>query len=1036
MTTLVLNSIESSTTTSAAYFEPDEKWKSGLKVDIENNLRSMVTEAKQNLNDTSTKAPVSTFERERLTEVAPIKSIRNVAEEQFRIPLECEIKVKTAQSSSSLQSSANTSEPRTFGPTPEHATWPPQELSEVKHDLSRLASREREHVPRDTNKGRASIAMGSSTSDMADRGFERPKHSPSIDKLDDAPRFARSAMDAHERGLFWPASHSSRPVLPESWLPSTPEEDTPMSHTFTNIARRGSAASASSFWAPSVLNIPSSTDPHDVTTDTKERGRDRISAMEQEWSAIYRARDRRRTASYTHTEAQTSSSTFERLDERNPPPPLSYSVAPSPYTAVPAARYSCSSGSLSSTVPTGYSNSSDSPSSTVPTGYSYSLPSSQVPLPSASRPIAIKKLFSLDDDSFQSSPSPKDWDVPSRSPYEPYHEFPDSPQTPDELPRSWPSSSFRTRLSSQDMRYGLYHTQHVHMYDGVHDDFDWCEYDERSIRQREESFRRREEEISLREQELKRREDVIREEEVKQKEREEKEAKRVDDEIMCKELDIINQEEGAKTREAGTEHEGAGTKLKEKHTKTEGKKAEMKEVQDKRRVEDLRQREEPAARRLVEEDIRMTRDVLRKSEEAKRKEDEVRLKEEASRATEEKIRRKEEELAQREGALLRREAEASSRHHQQKVQQEELRKRAETRRQSVEEKTKQGWKFWGHNPPDPNRTTPPPGMSTSRSFSSSTGPGPPNRNERVLAASSPTNRDRSTSIGTSHSSTTRISLTRLSSTANSQRSSTPKTQMPSAQKNSPRQMPTSRSSSSMGPCPTPNSNELHMSAANLPTDRGRTSTSRRAATWTSSTRLSWTESLRPPSTPKPQTPSAHKNTPRQMSTSRSPSSSARPWPIPNRNELHMPAANSHRGHPKSTNTSRSNTPWTSSTRLSSLPSAQSSSIPKPQKLSAQKSAPPRISSSRSVSSSTTKPWPIPSRNDLHMPATSSPTYNSRSKSTSTSPSTTWSYSTRPILTSQPSSTPKSQTPPSQQNNKVAPGAILLNVWMCIIDIYP
>ncbi|KAG1860395.1 hypothetical protein F4604DRAFT_1138525 [Suillus subluteus] len=131
---------------------------------------------------------------------------------------------------------------------------------------------------------------------------------------------------------------------------------------------------------------------------------------------------------------------------------------------VPPARYFRSSGSPSSSVSIGHSYSSDSISSTVSMGYPYFPPSSPSPQPSASRPIAIKKLFSLDDDGFQSSPSPKDWDVPSRSPYETY-EFSHSPQTPDELPRSWQSSDSRTRLSSQAMRHGYYHSQHVHQYD-------------------------------------------------------------------------------------------------------------------------------------------------------------------------------------------------------------------------------------------------------------------------------------------------------------------------------------------------------------------------------------------------------------------------------------------------------------------------------------------------------------------------------------------------------------------------------------------
>ncbi|KAG1793597.1 uncharacterized protein HD556DRAFT_1237603, partial [Suillus plorans] len=87
MATLVLVPVESSTITPAADREPDKKWKSGLKVDIENNLCSMVNEVKQTLNDTNTLT--STVERERLSQehITPMKSIRNIAEEQFPVVL-------------------------------------------------------------------------------------------------------------------------------------------------------------------------------------------------------------------------------------------------------------------------------------------------------------------------------------------------------------------------------------------------------------------------------------------------------------------------------------------------------------------------------------------------------------------------------------------------------------------------------------------------------------------------------------------------------------------------------------------------------------------------------------------------------------------------------------------------------------------------------------------------------------------------------------------------------------------------------------
>ncbi|KAG1744303.1 hypothetical protein EDB19DRAFT_534556 [Suillus lakei] len=351
----------------------------------------------------------------------------------------------------------------------------------------------------------------------------------------------------------------------------------------------------------------------------------------------------------------------------------------------------------------GYSYSSDSLGSTVPIGYSHFPSSSQVSPPPASRPIAIKKLFSLDDDGFQSSPSPKDWNVPSRSPYETY-EFSHSPQTPDELPRSWRSSNFHTRLSSQDMRYGYHHVQPGHQHDDDMDDSDWWEYDERRIRERLESFRRREEEVSLREQELRRRE-----EEVKHKEDEfrpeEKEAKCVEDEIMSKELEIMGQE-GENRKEVGAECEEDGTKWKEEFTKKAEEKARRKETQGRRTAEDTRRRETPVTERSEREERRLTQDILLKSKEADRKEDEARLKEEASRAKEEEIRRKEEELARREEELFRREAEANRRYSQQKVQQGEFRKHEEIRKPKGGGKDETGLEVLGLSFTSNNATSP------------------------------------------------------------------------------------------------------------------------------------------------------------------------------------------------------------------------------------------------------------------------------------------------------------------------------------------
>lgn len=311
MATLALIPVESSTITPAADREPDKKWKSGLKFDIEKNLCSMVNEVKQNLNDTSPNALTSTVERERLSQehVTPMKSIRNIAEEQFPVVLRRESQVNAARSSSSLQLPAHTSQSYSSDFIPEHDTWPPQKPSEV----SRFANRERDNLSGDTDKDQAryiSSAMGSSTLNITGRSFERPKHLSFIE-LDDMFRSTHSATDARDRRSFLrTANLSNRSVLPG--LPSTPEEDALMPHIFT-MSRRGSTTSTASDQAPSVLNIPS----HDITGSANGWERDRGLTMEQQWSAIYRARDRRRTTPYTYIEARASASAFDFSAERS-----------------------------------------------------------------------------------------------------------------------------------------------------------------------------------------------------------------------------------------------------------------------------------------------------------------------------------------------------------------------------------------------------------------------------------------------------------------------------------------------------------------------------------------------------------------------------------------------------------------------------------------------------------------------------------------------------------------------------------------------
>jgi len=879
MTTLFQSTSESPTNPSTADFEPDEQWKSRLKVDIENNLRSMVDEAKQNLHDTLKRAPVSAIERERLTEehLATMKNIRILAEEQFRIALERERQERRwaagqvldqewsdtmakeqqaildkiererkdkATVHPSSQPIADPSISRSSRSRSPERIWTPHEHAEIEHEADYFHRREFEedHVPppRDTGKARAgsvSSVVGSykppSTLDTTDRGFERPKPSPTIDEVDDMPRSARSPTDAQDsirRGSLRRKASISTRALPEFWVPTiTPEQDAQMSRTFS-LARRGSTASnTSSYRAPSVLNIPFSSEPYDMLPSALERERERISAVDQEWSAMDRARDRERTTSYTFAEARAGvMTTPQRLDERYPPPLSSVSAIP----------YSRPVESPSSAVPIAYTRPADSPSSTA---YTRSSDNARPP-PSASRPIAAKKSFTFDDGGFQSSPSPKGWNGPSRSPYDARYETSRSPQTPEEIPRSWQSSNLRGRLSSQDMRYGYnagesgyYHAARpVHTHHEVSeggyvdlDDDEWREYDERKMRQREDdvNLRKREEEVARREQELRRREEdarreeeaKLKEEELKRKEeetkRKEEETKRKEDEIKRKEdqakrrqeeadrkeLEIRRMEEEARKKEEETRRKEDEIQRKEMLARKKEEEVRRQEAQARKRAEDLRRQEEEVARRLEEEEKRVALEISRKSMEAKRKEDEVkrkeedaRLKEEAARAKEEEIQRKEEELLRREEELLRREAEAIRRSDdKQKVQQDEFRKREEEiRRQRAEEKKKQEkyeWESWGYYPPETSRPTPPPQMATShsQSSSSSTGPWPiPNRSDRSMPGPSPpTDRSSFGSTSTSRSSAAWTSSTRPSSTASSHPPSTPKPPTPSAQQN-------------------------------------------------------------------------------------------------------------------------------------------------------------------------------------------------------------------------------------------------------------
>ncbi|KAF8434852.1 hypothetical protein L210DRAFT_3314455, partial [Boletus edulis BED1] len=92
MATLVQNPSQPPSATLPPDLEPDDEWKQILKVNIEAGLRSMVDEAKQKLTDELAKGIIRAEERDRLTadHLATLKTIRQLAEEQFRIALERE----------------------------------------------------------------------------------------------------------------------------------------------------------------------------------------------------------------------------------------------------------------------------------------------------------------------------------------------------------------------------------------------------------------------------------------------------------------------------------------------------------------------------------------------------------------------------------------------------------------------------------------------------------------------------------------------------------------------------------------------------------------------------------------------------------------------------------------------------------------------------------------------------------------------------------------------------------------------------------
>lgn len=778
MATLMQNSSQPASAPLPPDLEPDDEWKQALKMNIEEGLRSMFDEAKQKLNDELAKGIIGAEERERLTadHLATLKTIRQLAEEQFRIALERERQERRWASGEQLdrawsesmmkeqqaildrierermnkapatslqrdppqppppppppplpppppsqfQSRPDVPPPESSASTPlppsrkaERLARTPTQTADSERDagpyFSRAVSHERDEfatspddIPsfRPTRKVRAGsvTSMGSwkapSILDMEKSFLERSKPSPIFDEPESMPRSARTPTDppdpTRKESIRRKPSMNARPIVQEFWKPSiTPEEDAQMSRTFT-LARRSSTASAtSSFKAPSILSA-TFTDPLDALSTNVDRERSSIHSADQEWSSWDRAREKdreRERPGYVHADDRSVHSSNQRLEDR-----IGFSQLPT-----------------TSPNPATYPRPGDS--SRV-----------HVPPPSASRPIVNKKSFTIED-AFPSQPSPssKNWNMVSRSPYETRWEGSSrSPQTPEEVGRSWHSSQLRGRFSSQDMRHyfqqeGSYNgSRHVHPHregfeeDGSDDGFDnrsWRtrDYNERRIQDIEEELRKREEAANKREEELARkaeelrREDEDRKKKVEEQRREEEirrleeEAKQREDDEAGREAELRRKEEEAnrKEREATMKEEEARRKeqearkkeqearKKEQEARKKEREARLKEEEAKRKEEELKRKEQEAnSREMV---------ARQKEEEARRKEEEVKVMEEEARRKEFEVRRKQEEAERKEEEARRRTEEAILKAEETRKKEEELHKREDELRRREED---------------------------------------------------------------------------------------------------------------------------------------------------------------------------------------------------------------------------------------------------------------------------------------------------------------------------------------------------------------
>jgi hypothetical protein len=729
MATLMQNSSQPSSAPLPPDLEPDDEWKQTLKVNIEAGLRSMVDEAKQKLNDELAKGIIGAEERERLTadHLATLKTIRQLAEEQFRIALERERQERRWASGAQLD-----------------RAWSESMIKEQQAIMDKIEKERKDKPPTLTS----TTALSFQPDPPHPPPPPPPPPPPVLPKLDALPESSTPTPLPSNRKLSRTPTQTAEPErdggtyfshpvnFDRDELAASLDETTPFRNT--RKVRAGSITSIGSWRSPSILDTEKSflerskpspiydepesmprtvrtpTDPLDPTRKESIRRKPSMTArpiVQEFWKpSITPEEDAQMSRTFT---LARRSSTASQTSSFKAPSILSAAFT-DPLDALTNNNVDRERSSIHSVEQEwnsldrarekdrererpGYVHADDrsvhsinvlpiSPSSATyaRTGAGDSS-RAHVPPPSASRPIVNKRSFTVDDTfSSQSGPGSRNWNSVSRSPHETRWEGSSrSPQTPEEVGRNWQPSQLRGRFSSQDMRHyfqqegSYYGSRHVHTHredfeedrsdDGL-DNRSWRTRDhtERRIQDFEEGLRKREEAADRREGELTRKaEELKREDEVRKKWVEEQ---RREDEIR-------KLEEGAKQRyDDEAERKEAELQRKEEEANRKEREAAMKEEEAMRKEEGARKKEEEAKRR-EQEAKKKERDARLKEEEAKRKEKEARSREMEARRKEEEVNRKEQEANSREMEARRKEEEARRKEEEVKMMEEEARRK-------------------------------------------------------------------------------------------------------------------------------------------------------------------------------------------------------------------------------------------------------------------------------------------------------------------------------------------------------------------------